>query len=131
MSIFFKSIVIILITVILGLVISKKERELGVLLTLCALCLVLTSAIVFIEPIIDFFQAVKSIGNIDNELFRIILKGVGIGILGEITSVLCQDSGNAALGKGITILSASVILWLSIPLLNELLTLIQTILGTL
>ena len=99
MSIFFKSIAIVLITVILGLVLSKKERDLGVVLTSCAICLVLSCAVVFLDPIIDFFKTIKSVGNINSELFRILLKAVGIGILGEITSLLCQDSGNAALGK--------------------------------
>ena len=131
MNIYFKAVAIVLITVILGLVLSKKERDLWVLLTIAAICSVLMCALVFLEPIINFFRTVKTIGNIDSDLFRILLKAVGIGLLGEITSLLCQDSGNGALGRGIQILSASVILWLSIPLLNELLELVQNILGTL
>jgi stage III sporulation protein AD len=65
------------------------------------------------------------------ELLAVILKTVGIGMVGELAGLVCSDAGNAALAKTIQILTTAMILWLSIPLFESLLDLVQTILGEL
>jgi hypothetical protein len=50
-------------------------------------------------------------------------------MLAEITELVCKDAGNNTLGKALQILSTSVILWLSIPLFNELISLIQSVMN--
>ena len=57
------------------------------------------------------------------------LKAVGIGVISEIAVLICQDSGNAALGKGLQLLATIVVLWLALPLMQGLLELVQKILG--
>ena len=47
----------------------------------------------------------------------------------EITSLICTDAGNAALGKSVQILATCGILWLSIPLFTSLIDLLNKILG--
>ena len=68
-------------------------------------------------------------GQLESDTLTILLKAVGIGLVTEVTCLICTDAGNAALGKTLQFLSCAVILWLSIPLLNELLELIDNILG--
>jgi stage III sporulation protein AD len=81
------------------------------------------------KPIIEFIQKLKNLGNIDSDFMRIILKAVGIGMITEITVMICSDSGNASLGKSLQILSSAVILWISLPVLNQLIDLLDQILG--
>jgi hypothetical protein len=52
-------------------------------------------------------------------------------LIGELAGLICSDAGNAALAKSIQILTTAVILWLSIPLFESLLDLVQAILGEL
>ena len=85
----------------------------------------------YLEPVIDFVQAAMTMGQLRGDLLKPILKAAGIGIVAEIAGLICTDSGNAALGKSIQLLSAAVILWLSLPLLQSLLELMQRMLGTL
>ena len=54
---------------------------------------------------------------------------MGISLLGEICVLFCNDSGNTALGKGVQMLETAAILWLSMPLMEALITLVQKILG--
>ena len=70
-------------------------------------------------------------GNLRSDLLGILLKAVGIGLISEIAAVVCSDSGNAGLGKMIQLIGSVVILWLSIPVFQALLDLVQTILGEL
>jgi stage III sporulation protein AD len=76
-----------------------------------------------------FVENLQSVGGMNDEYLSILLKVVGIGFLAEITSLVCADAVNATLGKVLQILASCVILWLSLPLLNGLIELVQDILG--
>lgn len=119
----------VLLAVILMLALGKQGKEIGLLLTLAVCCMVGALAVSYLQPVVEFIQRLQSIGQLDSGMLEILLKVVGIGIVGEIASLICGDSGNAALGKALQMLSAAVILWLSLPLLTQLLELVQQILG--
>lgn len=125
---FLKASAVVLLSVILGLILAKQNKDISLLLTMAVCCVVAVAALSYLHPVIDFFRKLMQIGQLDSELFAILLKAVGIGLLSEITVLICADSGNAALGKTIQILSTAVILWLSLPLLDNLMELIEKIL---
>ena len=68
--------------------------------------------------------------NLDTGMMKVLLKSVGIGMLAEIVSLLCVDSGNATLGKTIQIFAAVMILYFSIPLFTKLIDLVDGILSS-
>lgn len=119
----------VLIAVILGITLSKQSKDLALVLTVIASCLVVFVAISYLEPVIEFLERIRMIGDLDGETFRTLLKAVGIGVISEIAVLICQDSGNAALGKGLQLLATIVVLWLALPLMQGLLELVQKILG--
>lgn len=129
MEILFKAAAGILITVIMCLILSKYGKDYALILVICVCCMVAAAAMSYLQQIISFIEALQSVGNLNGELLGILFKTVGIGLLSEITTLICTDSGNAALGKSIQILSAAVILWLCIPLFTELLELVEGVLG--
>lgn len=126
---FWQGAAAVLLTVILGLALGKQGKEVGLLLTLAVCCMVGMLAMSYFSPVVDFIRQLQSIGQLDGGMLEILLKAVGIGLIGEIASLICADAGNAALGKALQLLSAAVILWLSIPLLTRLMELLQNILG--
>jgi stage III sporulation protein AD len=95
-------------------------------LTACAITAFL--AITYLKPVLSFLEKLQSLGGLDNEIFKVLLKAVGIGLISELCTAICSDSGNAALGKILQLLSAAAVLWLAIPLLEGLLELLQNIL---
>ena len=125
-----KSVAGILITVLATLILSKKEKDFSILLVICVCCMIAAVSLGYLKEIIQFIRVLQQKGNLDSDLIGVLLKSVGIGILTEITCMICTDSGNAALGKVIQFLSSSVILWLSIPLFTQLLELIESVLGS-
>lgn len=129
MSSFFQITAAVLIAVVLGLTLSKYGKDFSVVLMLLVSCMVLAVMTAYLEPVIGFIEELLRIGEIQNDLLKPVLKATGIGIVAEIASLICTDSGNAALGKGIQILAATVILWISLPLMRSLLELMQRMLG--
>ena len=83
----------------------------------------------FLEPVLDLLKQLQSLGSLQPEWLSVMLKAVGIGLVVEMGALICSDAGNAALGKTLQILGAVAVLWLSIPLMNSLMDLLQQILG--
>lgn len=130
MSTFVKAAAIILITVIFTLVLPKNAKEFQVVLSLGACALVITAIYTFLEPVISMIESLTAKANLDSDMIRILLKATGIGLLSEYVTLICQDTGNSALGKILQVLSSAVILWLSLPLITSLIDLIGNILTT-
>ena len=129
MNIVLKAVAGIMITVVILQVLSKQNKDMSVLLVITVCCMVCIAAFHFFKLIVDFLRQLQMTANLNNEMMGIILKVVGIGLLTEITVLICADMGNAALGKSLQILSAAVILWLSLPLFQKLLDLLDAVLG--
>lgn len=131
MSDFVKVISGTLIALVLCLMLSKHGKDISLLITVAVCCMAAAVAMSYLQPVVDFFDRLQRIGNLDTDMLSVLVKVVGIALLTEITSLVCTDVGNAAMGKVLQILSAAVILWLSVPLLNKLLDLLNEILGAL
>lgn len=118
----------IMIALLLYLILSKQGKDFAILLTVAVCCMVVVIAASFLEPILDFADKLISLGNFDTNVLQILLKSVGIGLLTEVTSLICSDAGNASLGKALQILASVVILWLAIPLFAALIDTVEEIL---
>ena len=128
-SVYLKVVGGILLTVILCIVLSKQAKEQSLLLSVAVCCMAGISAFALLVPIIDFADNLQTLANLNTEMGSILLKAVGIGLLSQITVLICNDTGNAALGKVLQITASIVILRLALPLLQELINLVETILN--
>ncbi len=121
----------VLLAVVLGMTLSKSSKDMALVLTMAVCCMVLAAAVVYLEPVLDFVRELQALGQLDSTMSGVLLKAVGIGLVAEIAVLICNDSGNGALGKALQILATVVILGLSLPLMKTLLELIQRIMGEL
>lgn len=119
----------VLLTVIMVLALGKEGKQTALLLVLAVCGMVGVMALGYLEPVLTFAQRLGTVGNINNEMISILLKVVGIGLIGEIASLICADAGNTSLAKVLQILSAAVILRIALPLLEQLLDLLERVLG--
>lgn len=129
MSTFLKIAAGLLTALIMWISLNRQGKDMSALLSIAACAMVVAAAMGFLEPVISFLKRIQNIGMLDSDLFSVILKVVGIGLLTEITVLICKDAGNEAMGKTLQILSTVTALWLSIPVLEKLLTLLDKILG--
>lgn len=129
MHVFLKAVAGIMIAVILSLSLAKHGKDTAIVLVLGVCAMIMLGAMEYMEPIIQFFNKLQSLGNLNEQMLSVLIKATGIGILSEIAGTICTDSGNTALGKSLQIMATAVILWLSIPVMSELLSLVEEILG--
>lgn len=128
MDIFIKATAGIIIALMLYMALSKTGKEFSFLLTVLVVCMIAAITVTFLQPVIEFVEKLISLGQFDSKMLEIVLKSVGVGLLTEITGLICTDAGNATLGKALQILASAVILWLSIPLFTSLIDLVEEIL---
>lgn len=128
MTYFFRGCAMILLAVILVLLLGKN-KEMGTLLSLAGCCMAAVLALSYLRPVLEFVDALRTLGNLDSAILEALLKIAGIGLVGEIACLVCKDSGNASLGKSVQLMSTAVILWLSVPLFSAMVELLQKVLG--
>ena len=131
MTLFFQSAAAALIGVVLSLCLEKQGKDAALMLILSVCVMIAAAAISYLKPVLDFLTQLQSVGNLNQGMVTLLLKIMGIGLLSEIVSMVCVDAGRASLGKSLQFLSSGVILWISIPIFQGLLGLIQDILGNL
>ena len=119
----------VLIGLILSLVISKQSKDMSLLLTLAVCVLVCLGALEFLEPVAELLRELRRLGGLDSEAVTILMKASLIGLLSELMGLICADVGEGALGKALQILSNAAVLWLSIPLLRQLITMVGEVLA--
>ncbi len=130
MNVFLKAIAGVFISLILWLCLEKSEKNISLLLTLAACVMLLASAVSILNPVIAFVEKLQQVGNLNKEYIKVILKVVGVGLISEISALICKDAGNESMGKALQIVSAVIVLLMSIPIFEKLLELLNDILGT-
>lgn len=120
-----------IIGIILILTIRGKNGEIALLLSIACCCIALYGVVQILTPVRDFIEALMITSQIDTDLIKNLMKILGIGLIGEITSSVCADSGNTAIGKTVQLAATAMILYLSLPLFTALLELVERIMGNL
>ena len=131
MEIYLKAVSGVLIGLIIFLILGKWGKDYSILLILAVCCLIITAAFSYLKPVFELVDHLVSLGQLNTQLLTILLKSAGITVICEVSALLCADAGASAMAKGLHILASSVILWLSIPLFNRLIDLIDTVLSNL
>ena len=114
----------VLLSVILVLTLKGQKKEFGTILAVSICCICATAAMHYLQPVLTFLGSLEDIGGLDREMVSTLLKVTGIGII-------CKDAGNESMGKALQLLGSAVILYLSLPVFNALIGLLQRILGEL
>ena len=129
MNVFWKTAAGILTAVILWINLNKSNKDASVLMSLAVSAMAIIAASAFLQPIVTFIKKLQGIGKLDGDLVSVVLKVVGVGIVTEIAVLICKDAGNESMGKTLQFVSALAILWISIPVFEKLLALLDKILG--
>lgn len=129
MSLYTKTLAGVLITLLLIPVLEKQGKDMALVLSAAACCIAALAVFTFLEPVLAFLLGLQAETNLEGETVKTLLKLVGIGLTGETAALLCADAGSSALGKGVQLLTSSLILSLSVPMLQRLIHLIRDILG--
>ena len=121
----------VFLAIILVANLSGARKDMASLLLLAVCVMLALTAGQYIRPVLDFVEELEEISGIDEDMVGVLMKIVGIGVVSEISVLVCADAGNASVGKALQFLSATVMLSLSVPLFRSLVRILQEILGQL
>ena len=128
---FIKSISLTLIVVVLCLFVGKRDKDIAMLLSLLACCMLLIVAIQYLKPVFRFFEYLREVGNIESDMLSVLMQVVGVGLIAQVMGGICTDAGYGAIGKSVHILGTAVTLSASLPAFNKLLELLEGIISKL
>ncbi len=128
MDIFVKAIACVLIGVVLYLCLYGKGKEISLVLALLICVTVISAGFSYLSSVFTFLGELQQLIGLNNGLFYILLKAVGVAITGEIAGLICNDAGQSSLAKAVQILTTAVILWIALPLYAQILSLIEELL---
>lgn len=129
MEVFLKVTVGVLIAAIICLTLTQYGADFALLISLCVCTMIICGAASYLQPVIAFVSRLTEIGELDSEVLTILLRVVGISVITQITANICTDAGRQSLGKALQIISTAASLCICLPLLEQILSLIEMILG--
>jgi stage III sporulation protein AD len=124
METYWKALGGLLIAVVLGLVLGK---DMSVLLSLAICAMVTAVATHYLQPVLAAIKQMAQAANFQGENFQVLIKILGISLVSEISGMICADAGAGSISKVLKILTSSVILWISMPVFQSVLSLLQQI----
>ena len=129
MGLFLRGVGLVLVGVILTMVVRHQRPDFAVLLSLGICCTVCLAGANYLSALTDLLGKIRSLGSLDRTAISAILKCAGIGFLGELAGLVCMDAGHSAMAKALQILASGAVIYLSIPLFEQLLDLMEEVLG--
>lgn len=129
MESYWKAVAVSILTIILGAAIGKKEKDISVLLTVAACCIVMMVSMGYLSDVIAFLWELGNKAHDQSFFTDILLKITCVALTTEIVGLLSTDAGNSSLAKVIQILGNAAILFLALPLFEAFLSIIQEIMG--
>ena len=126
---FYQVTAVVLMSIIMVMMLKNRDQGIGQLLSILVCTIVLIMAVRGILPVVSYIKTVQGVIALDSGLMKNLMKCVGISITAEIAELICQDSGNGAMGKALQLFSTVVISCMCIPMLTALLDLIQEVLS--
>lgn len=89
----------------------------------------LLTSLPFFSPVLAFFHRLADMTGLSGAVFAPLFKTAAIGILAQLAGTICRDSGQQALAQAVEICCGFVSFYLALPLLELVLSLLQTMIG--
>lgn len=118
-------ILVCVITAILASLLKQHYAPYSILLICGAGIVILSTAVVELSELTN--ELIYTFDGIDIavDYLKILIKAICICILSEIASNICKDSGNASIATYVDITTKIILFSLSIPIIKNLITIIQ------
>lgn len=120
----FKIIAVGLISTIASIILKQIKPEISFFITIAGGMVILYLVIGSLTVVFDSFKQLVDQTGINSNLFKSVLKVVGIGYLTEFGANICMDAGNSSIADKIMFAGKITILLMCLPIINSLITII-------
>ena len=120
---------VLLCAAMLAVVLRTQRPELALCLGVAAAVVVAIMLMRQIAPLISTMRRMLTMTALPSEGFGVVLKAAGVCLLTQMTADTCRDAGESALAAKAELTGRVLMLLLAVPLFEELLTLVTTMIG--
>ena len=120
-----KVIVIGVIVSVLAIFLKQIKPEYSLICIIVGSIVLIFYILSAITPIFGYFNEIVTKTGIDNELFKVLIKIIGVGYLVEFSASICADSGNQSIADKIVLAGKLLIFLLSLPIITSLFDMIM------
>ena len=128
MDIIIKIVAIGIITCVATMIIKPIRSDFSVIIAILGGVIILFMIINYLTGIFSVFTNLISLTGINNNIYSLLLKIVGIGYLVEFTAGICSDTGNNSLGDKILFGGKIIIMAMALPIVLNILEIVMEIL---
>lgn len=132
MALILKGVGLALVAIIALLVLREISGRFTVLVKLAAVILLFALVVgelsVILGSLTEDIRKVISQDEFLNSSVSVMLKALGVALIGKICSDICRECGENGIAEGVEMLSGVVILSLSLPMLSKILSFASEIL---
>ena len=114
-----------IIATVLVIVIKEQKPEIAVLLSVISAILIMVYTMSKIAGVIEMLDRMVESSGMNKDFLAIILKVTGIAYIVEFGRNVCADAGQNAIATKLEMAGKVIIVILSLPLINTLLTVVS------
>lgn len=124
----FKIVAIGILICVVTLILKQVKPELTVVVVIAGSIVLITYALNYFTQVFNVFGNIVEKTGLNQGLFAILLKLIGVGYLVEFGASICEDSGNSSIASKIILCGKITIFLLSMPIITNLFDLILELL---
>lgn len=105
-------------------VVKKQAPDMALVVTLCAVALILSAAASVLEPVRELMDALGEQAGLSAAVLAPVVKTVGIALLTRVCAELCRDANESGIAAAVEIAGGGCALLVCLPLFHAVLELI-------
>ncbi len=128
MDIILKIVAIGLITCLATMIVKPVRNDFAIFIALAGGLVILFLVLGYLSDLFEIFKDIISATGLSSNLYRLLIKIIGIGYLVEFAVGICADTGNSSLGDKILLGGKIVIMGMALPIVTNILQIIMGLL---
>lgn len=124
----FKIVAVGILICVVTLILKQVKPELSVTVVIAGSVILITYALSYFSTVFQVFGTIVNKTGIDQGLFTILLKLIGVGYLVEFGASICEDTGNSSIANKIVLCGKITIFIMAMPIITSLFHLILDLL---
>lgn len=114
---------------VFGALVKRSNKEYALLLSAGAAVLIVGKALGYAGPLVEQLRDLTKAEGLRGQCLELMLRAVGLSLIGQLAGQLCKDAGESALAYGVELTVKLAILAVTLPVLTSLLTTLGEILS--
>lgn len=105
--------------VIFGALVKRGSKEYAMLISVIACVVILLAVLGDLGPVVSQIERLAETESFPGYVLPVVLKAVGVAIMGQLASNVCKDAGESALAYTVDLAAKAAILAVSLPLFTK------------